>query len=396
MKVAAAEKENRLSVVRMGARRRPDPVVPLFIIYIIRSSTMVAATSTSVALVGLLQLLLLHSCYAFSPPNPAATSTSLGMILGGKSSEPTLPKDVKDAVSRCRAAVQTALEQRLSRMDVEMPVGANFGVEKGAAGKKKGGGRMADALNDSTNGGGAPTMDQLTKSDRELARIFVEMFQPVGGEGISCIFKDEGLAEQARKRWRNEVGASCRVLAIDRKGKSARGGMGGGGKSKKKMGFAAKMAAEIDGDGTSGPFTLPEGTEVALFVSPGPKELVAIERISNEVGMGTLVILLNARLGKITNYGTDEAKELFTKKFDPIFHLAAAPQSEAPGCLLHRAYPTDWILARKPKVGAPKTIATYSEKPNESQFAEAYDSIELSDVEKTTENLIDGVANWFT
>ena len=321
------------------------------------------------------------------------------MILGGKNSDPTLPKDVKDAVSRCRAAVQTALEQRLSRMDVEMPVGANFGVEKGAAGKKKGGGRMADALNDSTNGGGAPTMDQLTKSDRELARIFVEMFQPVGGEGISVIFKDEGLAEQARKRWRNEVGASCRVLAIDRKGKSARGGMGGsgkkGGKSKKKMGFAAKMAAEIDGDGTSGPFTLPEGTEVALFVSPGPKELVAIERICDEVGMGTLVVLLNARLGKVTNYGTKEAKELFTRKFEPVFHLAAAPQSEAPGCLLHRAYPTDWILARKPKVGAPKTIATYSEKPNESQFAEAYDSIELSDMEKTTENLVENIAGWF-
>ena len=321
------------------------------------------------------------------------------MILGGKNSDPTLPKDVKDAVSRCRAAVQTALEQRLSRMDVEMPVGASFGVEKGSAGKKKGGGRMTDALNDSTNGGGAPTMDQLTKSDRELARIFVEMFQPVGGEGISVIFKDEGLAEQARKRWRNEVGASCRVLAIDRKGKSARGGMGGsgkkGGKSKKKMGFAAKMAAEIDGDGTSGPFTLPEGTEVALFVSPGPKELVAIERICDEVGMGTLVVLLNARLGKVTNYGTKEAKELFTRKFEPVFHLAAAPQSEAPGCLLHRAYPTDWILARKPKVGAPKTIATYSEKPNESQFAEAYDSIELSDMEKTTENLVENIAGWF-
>ena len=62
---------------------------------------------------------------------------------------------------------------------------------------------------------------------------------------------------------------------------------------------------------------------------------------------------------------------------------------------MHRAYPTDWILARKPKVGAPKTIATYSEKPNESQFAEAYDSIELSDMEKTTENLVENIAGWF-
>ena len=370
------------------------------------STTMTTFSTATVALAALLQLLILQSSHGFSSqhalqPIAARSTTSLGMIFdGGKSSDPTLPKDVKDAVSKCRASVQTALEQRLSRMDVEMPVGANFGVEKGGAGKKKGGGRMADALGDSSNGG-APTMDQLTKSDRELARIFVEMFQPLGGEHISCIFKDEGLAEQARKRWRNEVGASCRVLAIDRKGKSSRGGgMGGGGgkkggKSKKKMGFAQKMAAEIEGDGTSGPFVLPEGTEVALFVAPGPKELVAVERICNDVGMGTLVILLNARLGKVTNYGTEQAKELFTEEFEPVFHLSAAPQSEAPGCLMHRAYPTDWILARKPKVGAPKTIATYSDKPTEEQCADAYNSIEISDMEKTTENLAENLAGWF-
>ena len=377
-------------------------------------TTMPSFSAASVALAALLQLLVLQSSHGFSSlhdARPIATrpkastthapsTTSLGMIFdGGKNSDPTLPKDVKDAISRCRAAVQTALEQRLSRMDIEMPVGANFGVEKGGAGKKKGGGRMADAIGDSSNGG-APTMDQLTKSDRELARIFVEMFQPLGGEHISCIFKDEGLAEQARKRWRNEVGASCRVLAVDRKGKSSRGGgMGGGGKkggkSKKKMGFAQKMAAEIEGDGTSGPFVLPEGTEVALFVAPGPKELVAIERICNEVGMGTLVILLNARLGKVTNYGTEQAKDLFTEDFEPVFHLSAAPQTEAPGCLMHRAYPTDWILARRPKVGAPKTIASYSDKPTEEQCGEAYDSIELSDMEKTTENLAENLAGWF-
>ena len=371
-------------------------------------------SAASVALAALLQLLILQPSYGFSSlhnvrlttirprasTKHAPSTMSLSMIFdGGKNSDPTLPKDVKECVSRCRAAVQSALEQKMSRMDIEMPVGANFGVEKGAAGKKKGGGRMADALGDSSNGG-APTMDQLTKSDRELARIFVEMFQPLGGEHISCIFKDEGLAEQARKRWRNEVGASCRVLAVDRKGKSSRGGgMGGGGKkggkSKKKMGFAQKMAAEIEGDGTSGPFVLPEGTEVALFVAPGAKELVAIERICNEVGMGTLVILLNARLGKMTNYGTEQAKKLFTEEFEPVFHLSAAPQSEAPGCLMHRAYPTDWILARKPKVGAPKTIATYSDKPTEEQCAEAYDSIELSDMEKTTENLAENLAGWF-
>lgn len=159
---------------------------------------MLSFSATSVALAALLQLLVLQPSHGFSSlhnvrlttsrskagTTHAPSTTSLRMIFdGGKNSDPTLPKDVKDAISNCRAAVQTALEQRLSRMDIELPVGANFGVEKGGAGKKKGGGRMADALGDSSNGG-APTMDQLTKSDRELARIFVEMFQPLGGEHI--------------------------------------------------------------------------------------------------------------------------------------------------------------------------------------------------------------------
>jgi hypothetical protein len=35
---------------------------------------------------------------------------------GGDSNEPQLPKDVKDAISKCRGAVQKGLENRISRM----------------------------------------------------------------------------------------------------------------------------------------------------------------------------------------------------------------------------------------------------------------------------------------
>ena len=33
-----------------------------------------------------------------------------------------MPRDVKDAVSKCQKAVQQALQDRCSRMDIEMPV----------------------------------------------------------------------------------------------------------------------------------------------------------------------------------------------------------------------------------------------------------------------------------
>ena len=348
-----------------------------------------------------------QGCAPTAPFSSSSSSSSLRMIgnlpgISGGKEGPSLPRDVKSAVSDCRAAVQMALEGRISRMDVEMPVGADYSIEKGngRGGKRKGGGRghLADLASDgdATAADGMPTMDQLERSDRELARLFVEMFQPLGGEHISVVFRDEGLAGTARQRWKGDAGAECRVLAVDRKGKRSSNGMGGGGKKKKKnMGFAAKMAAEIEGDGASGAFALPDGTEVALFVAPGPKELIAVERICSQVGMGTCVILLNARLSKVDNFGTDDAKELFVEKFESVFHLAAAPQEGAPGCLLHRAYPSEWILARKPKVGSPKTIATYPQRPTLEQCAEAYDSIEITDMEKTTDNVIDNVASWF-
>ena len=48
-----------------------------------------------------------------------------------------IPRDVKDAVSKCRSAMQEALKNHISRMDVEFPVGTKFGVEKDAVSKKK-------------------------------------------------------------------------------------------------------------------------------------------------------------------------------------------------------------------------------------------------------------------
>jgi hypothetical protein len=337
-----------------------------------------------------------------TPPPTSSSRLSIGKVFGGdKTTEEQLPKDVKDAISKCRGAVQKALENRLSRMDVEMPVGANFGVEK----KKSSSSKRKSSLSSLTDNGDDSSMDgeegltmeKLDTSNRELARLFVEMFQPLGGQHITAVFNDENLADEARKLWSGDLSVECNIVAIDRKGKRSRGGLLGGGKKKKKkaMGFAFKMAVEMEDDGSSGPFVLPKDTEVALFVAPGPKELIAIERICNEVGMGTCVILLNARLSRVEKYASDEARKLF-EGFEPVWFLGAAPQEKAPGCLMHRAYPGKWLLARKPKVGAPKTIASKEDNMfTRDECAEAYANIEVSDLEKTTENLAMNMAGWF-
>lgn len=111
---------------------------------------------------------------------PSSTTLKISNFLNNKASQSNdiqLPKDVKDAVSKCRVSVQKALEKRLSRMYIEFPVGTKFGVEK-SAGKGNKSGRLASAIKDDLGSG--LTAELLETSDRELARLFVEMFQPVG------------------------------------------------------------------------------------------------------------------------------------------------------------------------------------------------------------------------
>uniref|UniRef100_A0A7S3VH04 DUF1995 domain-containing protein n=1 Tax=Chaetoceros debilis TaxID=122233 RepID=A0A7S3VH04_9STRA len=318
------------------------------------------------------------------------------------SSQPSLPKDVKEAVSQCRAAVQKGLENRLSRMDVEFPVGTKFGVEKNSGQAKKRGGKLASAMGDDDNNSGI-TKNLLDTSDRELGRLFVEMFQPVGGDNIACVFSDGNLADAARIKWKGDLGAECRITSISRGSKmkkaSMKGmkGMGAGSKGKKKKNkqFAAKMNEEFS-DENSGPFKLPDNCEVALFVAPTAKDLITVNRICDEVGMGTLVVLLNARLGLIDNFGTEESKEFFASEFEDMYYLSIAPQDAAPGCLMNRAYPNDWILARKPKVGPPKTIETFSKNPSSEECAAAFETVEIGDMEKNVENVLENVATWLS
>lgn len=291
-------------------------------------------------------------------------------MFGDTKKEGFLPRDVNDAVSQCRKATQEALQNRISRMDIEFPVGTQFGVEPRTKRKK-----------DET-----PTRRDFEQSDRELARVFVEMFQPVGGENIVVGFNGYDQAEAARKKWKGNLSATARVLSLDRRRTAPK-------RKAKTKGFAAKMAEEVDEE-VGGAFKLPENAEVALFVAPGPKELIVIERICQEMGMGTLVILLNARLDSVSNYGSDEARELFQNEFETIFRLAAAPQEEAPGCLLYRTYQSPWLLARKASVGPPKTILSQPDKPSPEQCRQAFESLELSDMERSVENALENVANW--
>jgi hypothetical protein len=110
--------------------------------------------------------------------------------------------------------------------------------------------------------------------------------------------------------------------------------------------------------------------------------------------MGTLVVLLNARLRSTQKFASPQAEQLFLQEFEPVFTLTAAPQDAAPNCLMYRAFPNDWVLARKPKVGKPVSIASSPNRLTDDECRQAYESIEVSDMEKGIENVVDKLAGW--
>ena len=65
------------------------------------------------------------------PPSSSAHSSHRVGAVGGLRMQfgKQLPKNIKDSVTQLRGSIQAALSSRCSRMDVEMPYAANFGVE---------------------------------------------------------------------------------------------------------------------------------------------------------------------------------------------------------------------------------------------------------------------------
>ena len=85
-----------------------------------------------------------------------------------------LPTSVKVAISDMTGATQAALQSRCSRMDVELPPGVELGVEKGSK-------ATSGLFNE--GGDADAAIASVMRSDRELARLYVEMFSRWEREG---------------------------------------------------------------------------------------------------------------------------------------------------------------------------------------------------------------------
>lgn len=357
-------------------------------------------------------------------PSAAFVPLQSGMLYGREGVPPltqrsALATSTKETISAMTKATQAALQSRCSRMDVELPPGAALGVETPGKAEKKGGNSMFGLLGGGQPKSGPAALLAVQRSDRELARLFVEMFRPIG-DAVTVVFSTGADAAAASNAWASDT----RVLAFNdvlaAAGGPAVGGASPAPKAKNlgarkalkakggKGGFAAKVAAATAPSvaaalaassevalpaaaGTSAGLRaglLPPNTEVLLVVAPKGGDLAAVEAICSAVGQGTCVVLLNARLETARFPGGEPQEAFFLDTFEPVFQLKPPPpqarleaetlwakaagqasaaasgggSSAAAGVatpILFRAFPDAWALYSQPAVGPPRQLAEF-------------------------------------
>jgi Domain of unknown function (DUF1995) len=343
------------------------------------------------------------------------------------SSTTILPRDVKESIQICRESIQLALKDRSSRMYIDFPWGTSFQMETK---KKK---KVQDM-----------TMDDIHTSHRELTRLLVEMFQPIGSNHIAVIFPIISMADIAKTKWSASSSGEhiCQIMSMDRrrsneKQKTTTKKQKSSSNSKK--GFASKLAFALDESSsheneangiTSNLFELPSHIEVAIFVAPSSKEIPIIERISKTVGMGTLIIIVNMNpYYSSTNkqqgihYGSMSTKEYFMKEYQSIFYLApyafssddsndetstSTTSNTMNNAFIYHTYKqrNEWILSLPPSktnfniIRPPQTILVTKQYPSIEECHDAYQQYLMNNNNNSNNNnnnnpIMETFQQWF-
>lgn len=202
-----------------------------------------------------------------------------------------LPKDIKGLVDSIRTTTQAALDARLSRVEVEVPL--SMGLLEGKAGT-------------------------VPEASRQLARIFCEMFSQLDATTVVA-FPSEQQVSAARKAWRNDVKARLESLTSAAKPSASRKGFGSGKK--------ARPAPAADSE-----------CDIVFVVGPLDADgLAAAEEISKSRGPGVLVALLNAHVDTAP-FTSARQREYFENTFTRV--LCFRPFTfEEEEFLLFRGFP---------------------------------------------------------
>lgn len=251
-------------------------------------------------------------------------SRGLIMQLQQQQTDPQYPTKIKSVLSKLTACTQRALQDRNSRIGIDLPPGVDFGVEK----KSKSVGAEDDR-------------DRIGRSNREAARLITEMFSVLGDSTV-VLFPSEAEAAKARNLWSNTFRG--KVLSIDVPSPKGYSNL-----RSRRFSAEQQEQALLATDG----IYVPDGTEVLIVAGPRAKDMRKIRSMHEALGYGTLIILLNARLSAMRSTvanATDVSVDL-AAAFENAFHYAP-PVSSSPAVsgrdlLVYHEYKCKWYLAEK-------------------------------------------------
>lgn len=276
---------------------------------------------------------------------------AFGDLLSGKEEyETKVPEDVAALVAGLKSSTENTLNLGIGRLDIEIPPAYKLGVERNT---KKG--RLLENTIQSED----PT--EVLRGDRELARIFVEMLQPVA-EGLVVAFRSKQLAADAVKIWELKPGEAT-VISLPEKQRSAFAA---------EVGMPAQFLKKVRQD---------LRCQCLLVVSPTADQLQVVNELSTTVQDQMGIILLNARI-----HGKNRTKvkiptrlrESLKATFPPSYHVRFLP-SRKNSILFGSMGPegqAPWVLAQQRELigGRPVTeeVARFKEDPSNSEVEEAF------------------------
>lgn len=193
------------------------------------------------------------------------------------------PLKIKDVVTRLTASIQKSLQARKSRISIELPPAADFGVERSS---------KSNAL---ATGGDS---DAIKKSNREAARLITEMFAVLSTTTV-VIFSTEEEAAQARTLW-SSGSNKFKGKLFSSEPPVQKKGMGK--LQSRRFSLQEQEQALLGTDG----IYVPEGTEVLIITGPRAKDFRRIAKLNEKLGPETLIILLNARLAGVKVLGDNK------------------------------------------------------------------------------------------
>lgn len=244
--------------------------------------------------------------------------------LFGAPAEPVkLPYSTKEVLDSLKASVEVMVKSGVPRADVELPAGLRLGFEN-----------VTDALIMPKE---EPSPEQILQADRELARVFLAMFNKALKNRLSIIFRTSKQAAYAKQLWGKSALGHARIVS-----------MGKGG---------AKKGAFTSSDGDMAASFIRSlkviGNAFVVLVAPRKPQLEAIARAAEEVDSKTCFILLNARLRGLKK--PDPLREELSAGFSPAFHVRLVKNGEGMVFRQLQDGTSPWILARR---SLPSTVAT--------------------------------------